>query len=183
MKRLLIDDSYCTYEDGDKEYVACMSKLLSSKADKSVVGDIPKFIYFSTKNSSHGPKIKFYGGSKETGVDTRTCPSYTFSIKGPGHVKLQKWMNRSNCPLAYDENTLDMLYTFVDRQLPILLLVWYGKLDEDDALDYFKGAISWNTLINKIDTSQLDDLQRTQLRSSSSVISLHQNCINFELYK
>ncbi len=39
---------------------------------------------------------------------------------------------------------------FIRKNKPILLLVWFGKLDEADVLDYFHGYTEWEELISCI---------------------------------
>ena len=48
------------------EDIFSMSKIVDKYAIPDISDDIGKFIYFSPSNSSHGPRIKFYGGSIET---------------------------------------------------------------------------------------------------------------------
>lgn len=83
-----------------------MSKLLQRKASDEVKHPIPEFIYFSPILTGHGPRIKFYGGTKETST-TDKSPTYTITQDGAGELVLQPWMNKKNSPNAFDRAVLD----------------------------------------------------------------------------
>lgn len=132
------------------EDIFCMSKLTKKYAMPDIVDLIGQFVYFSECNSTHGPRIKFYGGSKETAT-TKNAPSLAFDVNGNCVLELADWMNKKNCPNAYDDEYITKLATFVKQYLPILLLVWFGHLDEADALQYFQGNIPISELIADIE--------------------------------
>lgn len=132
------------------EDIFAMSKILEKYAIDSIASDVGKFIYFSESNSSHSPRIKFYGGSVETS-STRNAPSLAFDSEGECVLELADWMNKQNCPNAYDAEYLAHLENFVKNNKSILLLVWFRHLDEGDALAYFHGQISFLELLDDID--------------------------------
>lgn len=156
--------------------VFAMAKISQKYADVSRVGKIDHYIYFSPMNSSHGPRIKFYGGTRETGR-TQTSPAYGMSQNGPTKVYLKSWMNKDNCPNAFDENYLNNIRNFISSNLAILLLVWYEKLDQSDALHYFEGNISWQSLLESI---EVDSYIILKCKNNQD---LNNFCIQNNLYK
>ena len=152
-----------------------MSKIVERKADLSRTGAIHDFIYFSECNDSHGPRIKFYGGTAETRT-TKTAPSMSFGLNESSKVILQPWMNKQNCPRAFDKNVLKDLRNFIAKNKPILLLVWFQKLDEADALDYFHGHMNWSELLKAV-----TDIEHIS-ESVSSMDELNTVCIEHNLY-
>ena len=100
--------------------IEAMSKLKYKFADKTLFDvNFGEFIYFSPVLDSHGPRIKFYGGSKETST-TRTAPSLTFGVDAPCTVLIQSWMNPKNCPNAFDEDYIRDLVQTVQKLKPLL---------------------------------------------------------------
>lgn len=161
------------------ESIEAMSKLRYKDADKKLFDeDFGEFIYFSPVLDVHGPRIKFYGGSAETNT-TRTAPSLAFGADGVQKVVLQKWMNKDNCPNAYDKEFLDTLIRMVNNIRPILLLVWFLKLDESDALHYFEGSCSFENLMKEVNVS--DDL-KTEVQNCRNMNDLHKVCKKHNLY-
>lgn len=157
-----------------------MSKLRNDLASLDRTGDIPEFIYFSEALAGHGPRVKFYGGTKATSRTT-DCPSMLISKEhGADRVEILSWHNKKNCPNAWDERVLDMVSGFVDRNLPLLLLVWFQKLDESYLLKYFEGAWSWKYLLNRL-TDIPEDIKNIAI-DSQSVVELHQICSENRLY-
>ena len=159
-----------------EEYYLEMAKLIRRKAN-SIYGDIGEFIYFSPCNSSHGPRIKFYGGTKETS-ETRTAPSMKFDVNGNTEVEVFDWMNKKNCPNAFDKTYVENVTNFVKMTYPILLLVWFKRLDEAEALDYFQGRETLQELLDFIDFDN-NDINKTQIKT---VTELDNVCKQFDLY-
>ena len=160
--------------------VEAMSKLTKKYADKSLFDeDFGEFIYFSPVLDSHGPRIKFYGGSVETNT-TRTAPSLSFGVDGVNGVILQDWMNKKNCPNGFDDDYIESLTRMVNRIRPILLLVWFNKLDESEALHYFEGSNTWEDLLQEI---QVDDSLKSELKACKNMKQLHQFCVNYQMYE
>lgn len=163
----------------EQDSILAMSKLSETYADKDITGEIGKFIYFSEVNSGHGPRIKFYGGASQTD-STKTSPSLGFSKNGSDMAPtLQPWMNRKNCPNAFDQEYIDMIRAFVNKQLPILLLVWYRRLGEDDALMYFNGMLEWDSLLDKIKVSD----GSTRIQNCKNTDELRRFCEAHDLYR
>lgn len=155
------------------EDIFAMSKIVDKYAIPSISKEIGKFVYFSPSNSSHGPRIKFYGGSKETS-STMDAPTLAYTTEGQCTLELADWMNRKNCPNAFDQDYLSNLESFVQHNKAILLLVWFKHLDEADALAYFHGQISFTDLLSNIDFVVPSNIM--------SIDGLDQYCINNNLY-
>lgn len=132
------------------EDIFAMSKILDKYAIPDIANNIGKYVYFSECNSSHGPRIKFYGGSKETS-STKNAPTLAYDTDGSCTVELADWMNKKNCPNGFDTAYLKRLESFITHAKPILLLVWFGHLDEGDALAYFHGQITFEDLLADLD--------------------------------
>ena len=132
------------------EDIFAMSKIVDKYAIDDVAANLKRFIYFSECNASHGPRIKFYGGSKETS-STKDAPTLAYDVSGNCTVELADLMDKKNCPNAFDDAYLTKLEWFINKYKPILLLVWFKHLDEADALAYFHGQISLDELIDDVD--------------------------------
>ena len=87
----------------NNDYLIEMAKISKKYASKEF-GDFGDFIYFSKKNSSHGPRIKFYGGDRAT-YKTENCPTMKFDINGNCELEKADWMTKKNCPNAFDKNS------------------------------------------------------------------------------
>lgn len=157
-----------------------MTKLTSKRADESLCGEFDEYIYFSQCLDGHGPRVKFYGGTKETEKTTR-APSLAFTNEGKTELILQKWMNRKNCPNAFDKEYVAKIENFIKRTLPILLLVWYDKLDDSEALLFFQGTITLEELLDGV--YDIDDKYLEQIKSMENLEDLHNYCLNNKLYK
>lgn len=175
----LFENLITYYENDNLDTFLEMAKLLPDQANKEVCGNLDLFIYFSSCQDSHGPRIKFYGGNKETST-TQKSPTYTFSINGAEKVVLQSWMNKKNCPNAFNKNTLKQIHDFINATLPILLLVWFYKLDEARALYYFQGHYDLKTILNYID--ELDEITKQELLKAKNLDELHDMCKRYSVY-
>lgn len=164
----------------NEEIILEMSKLIDDLADESLCGDFGEFIYFSPSPDSHGPRVKFYGGTKETST-TRNAPSLAFTNNGDTEVIVSSWMNRKNCPNAFDKSYVLKVHNFIQRTLPILLLVWYFKLDEAYALKYFEGSMDFDKMLNKV--KDIDEKYIEQLKNIKTINELHNFCLSNNIYK
>lgn len=156
-----------------------MAKLTADYADESLCGDFSDFIYFSPSLDAHGPRVKFYGGTKETST-TRNAPTLAFTNNGETSLRLADWMNKKNCPNAFNDEYVKKIDTFINKFLPILLLVWYNKLDEAHALKFFEGQLSRNDLLKKC--SDVDKNIINDMCNSSSMKKVHKICVENNLY-
>ena len=156
-----------------------MSKLISKYADSSITGDFGEIIYFSDNQCQHGPRVKFYGGTKET-MYTDKSPSLMFNDKEVCEVVLENWHNKQNCPNGYDSQYIQKVKNFVNNQLPLLLLVWYRKLDEADLLQYFQGRTNYSSIISLIEVTNKQSEELTLCKNNNE---LHQFCLKYNLYK
>jgi len=156
------------------ESIFAMSKIVKKYAISDIVQEIGEFVYFSECNSSHGPRIKFYGGTKETST-TEKAPTLEFDSDGNCTVRLADWMDKKNCPNGYDKKYISNLDKFVKTNISILLLVWFYHLDEADALAYFHGQITFEDLLDSVKY----DLPSTV----NSLSELDTFCRQHDLYK
>lgn len=168
MVRRIVEEKECYLE---------MAKLIKRKADPKY-GDIGEFIYFSPCNSSHGPRIKFYGGTKET-AETKTAPTMRFDTNGNTELEIMKWMTKKNCPNAYDDKYVNKVGNFVKMTYPILLLVWFKHLDEAEALDYFQGRETLEELLEYIDFKGYE----VDVEKIKTINDLDKICKKFNLYE
>jgi len=155
-----------------------MAKLTAKYADKSITGDFGDIIYFSVNQAFQKPKVKFYGGTKETSYIDKS-PSLLFDENGAGKVELKSWMNKENCPNAFDSNYIQIVQEFVNRQLPLLLLIWFRKLDETEVLEYFNGKVAYGCLLQTIKISRKI---KNELLLCKNNQELHRFCIKYKLY-
>lgn len=164
-----------------QEPIFSMSKLRSDFASVDRTGEIPEFIYFSEVMVGHRPCVKFYGGTKET-QNAANCPSMLMSKEhGAGDVEILSWHTKKNSPNAWNPKVTDRVAEFVDRNLPLLLLAWFRKLDESYLLQYFEGTWPWHDTLNYV-TDVSDDVKRRVVKSKS-VMDLHQICLMNNLYE
>ena len=155
-----------------------MAKLVKRKAN-SIYGNIGEFIYFSPCNSSHGPRIKFYGGTADSST-TKTAPSMKFDNNGNTTLELADWMTKKNCPNAFDKHYIENVSKFVKMTYPVLLLVWFNRLDEAEALDYFEGRESLNELLTFVNFGNIDiDINTIETMSDLDDICQEYNLYNF----
>jgi hypothetical protein len=155
-----------------------MTKLIRKYASRSITGDFGDIIYFSEGRMSYDSKIKFYGGTSETAY-TDKSPALLFDQNGAGKVEIKDWMNKENCPNAFDTNYVKIIKDFVNKQLSLLLLVWFRKLDESDVLEYFNGKVAYDCLLQTIEISQKI---KNELLLCKNNQELHQFCIKYQLY-
>lgn len=155
-----------------------MAKLTKKHADSQICNDFGDYIYFSEVLSGHSPRIRFYGGTSET-RSTKNAPSYTVTRKGAGELVLEDWMTNKNCPNAFDKDYVSRVASFINDHTAVLLLVWFCRLDEADALTYFEGTWSWDNLLNSIDC---DAHLADKLRSVKDEAELHTFCLDNDLY-
>lgn len=163
----------------DMEYIYEMAKLIQPLADKNL-GDFGKFIYFSANNGQHGPRVKFYGGTRETET-TRSAPTMKFDTNGNTSVEIAEWMTKKNCPNAYNKSYLQKIHDFINKTLPILLLVWFYKLDEGWALEYFQGRITLQDLL--VHCEDVENDVYNELVKINSINELHKFCKKNNLYR
>ena len=164
----------------EEDMILEMAKLIPDYADESLCGDFGEFIYFSPCLDTHGPRVKFYGGTPETST-TRNAPSLAFTNSGVTSLRLQPWMTKKKCPNAYDADYVSKIENFVHNTLPILLLVWYYKLDEARALKFFEGSIDLTKLLSYC--TNIDENIINNVRSCKTLSELQNVCINNDVYK
>ena len=88
---------------------------------------------------------------------------------------------KKKCPNAYDADYVSKIENFVHNTLPILLLVWYYKLDEARALKFFEGSIDLTKLLSYC--TNIDENIINNVRSCKTLSELQNVCINNDVYK
>ena len=109
---------------------------------------VPTFVYISHSDGGHGPRLKFNGGTSETNK-SRTAPTLKFDSGGNCQVVTQKCMNKQNCPNAYDSNVVNGLSKFINLTLPLLLLLWYDRIDEASVVEYLVQVESFEEFLGE----------------------------------
>lgn len=132
-----------------KENLFGMSTIRSKNAIPEAKKLIPQFIYISSVDGNHGPRLKFSGGSSETDR-SKTAPTMAFDNNGDCSLVLQKWMNKSNCPNAFDASVISGLKRFVKTFLPVLLLTWYERIDEGIAVEYMIAVSDLREIVEQV---------------------------------
>ena len=130
-----------------QEDIFAFAKLTSKYADTTRTGEILDFIYFSPVQAGHGPRIKFYDGVHKKTADS---PYIEFGVDDMPTIDRSQYSRKDN-PNVFDDAYVNTIISFVIRTRPILLLVWFMRLDQADALHYFEGSISWKELLDDIE--------------------------------
>lgn len=131
------------------EDVFGMSKIYNDRCLNSVKGTIPEFVWVSSQYASHGPRLKFNGGTAESNKK-HNSPTMKFDCDGNCQVVYTKAMNRKNCPNAYDSKVIDQLTAFVHTMLPVLLLMWFERVREDICEDYIRGYLPLSEITQQL---------------------------------
>lgn len=155
-----------------------MARIDDKYANKAITGPIPGFIYFSQVQDAHGPRVKFYGGTKETKA-TKNAPTYEFGINGAIKPLIQKWMTPDNCPNAFDKRCLKMVEDFINNHLALLLVTWFGYVDEFDLQRYFEGVLTFNELLDSFD---VDANIKEKIMTCKNENELYDVCKELDLY-
>ena len=154
--------------------IFAMAKLTDKYADKSITGEFGKFIYFSKALHSVGPRIKFYGGP--TNVNTNDSPSFTFDENGAGEIIGDPKIY----PNIKNKTYVNNVRTFINKFYPLLLLVWYGYIDEADLNHYFEGDLDWSVLLSYSEIPH--DCILNDLETCKDVEEVNQYCKKHNLY-
>ena len=163
----------------DTEELFEMAKLLPKHADEDKRGELDVYIYFSGNQGSHGPRVKFYSGNPKP-HPTRQDISLLFGINGAKDVHYENWMNKKNSPNAYDTKIINNVKQFVNKTLPILLLVCFRKLDEAEALYYFQGNYTLKELLEFV--YEEDNDIKEELLKCKNLKDLHEFCKRSSVY-
>ena len=155
-----------------QEDIFAFAKLTSKYADISRTGEILDFIYFSPVQAGHAPRIKFYDGVHKKTVDS---PYIEFGVDDIPTIDKSQYSRKDN-PNVFDDTYVNTIISFVVRTRPILLLVWFMRLDQADALHYFEGSISWEELLNDI------ECDNQNISKCSNYEDLHNFCKENDLY-
>lgn len=122
-------------------------------------------------------RIKFYGGNSKS-KNTKDSTIYVFQYRW-GNQELVKShsLNSKDYPYAFDNSVVSDVKNFIKRNRPLLLLVWFRRLDEADLLEYFCGRLSFEDLLRCIDCPD------GEIQECDSMKSLHETCKLLGLYK
>ena len=110
---------------------------------------IPTFIYVSSKEASHGPRVKFAGGTAKSNGKF-TCPSMSFDKEGNCKLELHSYMTPKEYPNCYDSDVLNRVEAFIKKSLPILLLMWFEVVDESTCYNYLQGIDPLSDVIEEL---------------------------------
>ena len=132
-----------------KEDVFGMSMVRAKHVREDVKQYIPVFVYVSHSDRGHGPRLKFNGGTSETNK-SRTAPTLAFDNNGNCKFITQSWMDKKNCPNAFDRTVVSNLSKFVNAVLPLLLLMWYERIDEAAVVEYLVQVESFEDVVSEI---------------------------------
>jgi len=137
------------------------------------------WIYFSPSQSSHGPRVKFYGGTKET-RPTEKGISFAFGSDGATDVELENWQNdKKIAPLAFNDDVLLYVERFINTFLAGLNLVWYGRLEQHFLLNFMSGIETWEDMLQEI---EIADNLYDELMQCKDFSALHLFCKKHNLY-
>lgn len=157
-----------------------MCVLYARNADTSRTGIIEQYIAFGDwADHCDGPSVRFHGGTPFTG-QLDNAPVMQFNIYGDCIVAPSIWMNVHNCPNVFDEGFLKRVTHFIQRNLPILYLVYERFLDKADALAYFEGEINWKTMLASI--YRLPEELYIGILACENNAQLHTFCIDQKIY-
>ena len=125
------------------------------------------------------PCVWFNGGSNFTD-QVKNAPKMRFNIFGECSVVTDGWMNTYNCPYAYNDRVVRQVQKFVQRNLPLLFLVYYRYLDKEAVIAYYNGTADWDRLVSSM--WRLDDIYYTGISNCESNAELHHFCVTRGLY-
>ena len=165
----------------DYPYVPYPNELTDRMVDTRRTTQPWNFVAFTSKPILEiGPSIRFYGGTPATGI-TPCAPSMGFDIYGNCEVIIGQWMNEENCPNAFDTSFVGKVTKFVQENLPILYLLYLGKLSAADATAYFTGNDKWEIMLTGIKNVP-DDLY-LWLQYADNPYGLHMRVFDAGLYQ
>lgn len=169
-----------SYEDTHED-VFSMAKI----SHNFMISDLRRYfgvcngVYFSKKNSSHSPRIKFDGGTKKTSI-TKNMPAITVERDGFGHLELQPFHTEETCPNAYNRDLVRSLGAFAHKYRSVLLLTWFFRFDEAAVERYFSGEINFNKLLKYVENTPKHVV--AEMQKCRSLDDLHILCKKYNLY-
>lgn len=162
-------------------YLPYGSELTQQMENAKATGQPWDFIAFGPKKDPDlGPLVRFYGGAAATAI-TASAPSMTFDVFGNCEVLMGTWMNEENCPNAYDKMFVGKVRRFVQQLLPVLFLVYLGRLHAADVMDCLGRKTTWETMLSAITGLPEEDYLRLQYAEDSFV--LHRLMFDIGLYQ
>lgn len=132
------------YKNGElivsaQEDIMCMANLLGK--DVRVPKPIPFSFYFSTKNSSHGLRVKPVFNPEKMSADAvgtlKLCDDWQYT---PGKYDTN-----------VDSKSIRKMKAFFRRYKVLFAAVWSKQLQETTVTDYFRGFISLTDLIKSFE--------------------------------
>lgn len=165
----------------DYPYVPYSNELTDRMLDTRRTTQPWNFVAFTSKAISEiGPSIRFYGGAAATSI-TPCAPSLGFDIYGNCEIIIGEWMNEENCPNAFDPFFVGKITKFVQENLPVLCLLYIGKLSTSDAMDYFTGKDAWEIMLTGI--KDVPDDTYLWFQYANDPFELHKRAFDAGLYQ
>ena len=165
----------------DYPYVPYPNELTDRMVDTRRTTQTWNFVAFTSKAVPEiGPSVRFYGGFATTGI-TPCAPSLAFDVYGNCEVIMGEWMNEENCPNAFDPSFVGKITKFVQENLPLLCLLYLGKLSAADAIDYFTGKDKWELMLTGI--KDIPDNVYLWLQYANDPFELHKRAFDAGLYQ
>lgn len=154
--------------------------LQATNADTERTGRFQGYIAFGDwTDNDEGICVRFHGGTPFSG-HLDHAPVMHFDIYGDCKFALSMWMNKHNCPNLYDEEYISQITAFIQRNLPILYLVYDRYLDKEDALAYFEGKISYEKLLSSV--YRIAEELYAGLLTCQNNAQLHIFCVQHQIY-
>lgn len=162
-------------------YVPYPNELTDRMMDTRRTTQPWNFVAFTSKAILEiGPSVRFYGGTTATGI-TPCAPSLVFDIYGNCEVIIGEWMNEENCPNAFDLSFVGKVAKFVQENLPVLCLLYLGKLSAADTMDYITGKDKWEIMLTGI--KDIPDDLYLWLQYADNPFELHKRVFDAGLYQ
>lgn len=154
--------------------------LQAADVDAERTGFFAGYIAFGNwTDDPNGPSVRFHGGTVFSSC-LQNAPSLQYDLYGECHVVFWEWMNPGNCPHAFDNKYVRQVVRFVQRNIPILLLVYHRYLDKEAALAYFCGKTTWDEMLSRIDG--IPDDTYPGILACQNNAQLHVFCVREMIY-
>ncbi len=165
----------------DYPYVVYGNRLTDRMVNAKSASQPWNFVAFTSGTIPQiGPSVRFYGGTATTGI-TPCAPSLAFDIYGYCEVMVADWMNEENCPNAFDPSFVGKITEFVQENLPVLCLVYAGKLSAADAMDYFTGRDPWEVMLTGL--KDIPEDVYLWLQYATTPFELHKRAFDAGVYQ
>lgn len=136
------------------------------------------FIYYAQTDGSLYSRIRFR--LKNFKDYKLKLPELHFTYEGISHITYDLNMTKNKYPEMYNEELINEIKNIVIKYKCLLLLIWFGLLDENDLLDYYLKRISLYDVIKDIDVKKKI---KKDLLLSRTLDELDKKCIKHFLYQ